>query len=268
VVGDLAQVMVAQNLEPHDVIDQADTLAFPDSVINYLRGEIGVPPGGFPEPLTTKVLSSRGLSPVNGRPGKYLDPYNFEKEREYLEGRFGVSNVNEKELLSYALYPDVYVEWKEFQASFGEVGTLPTHLFLNPMKVGDEVEIPLAEKGKDLIVKLSSIQDARKDGTRMVIFEVNGEPWYLTVTDLITKGEGTDREKATEPGHVGAPMPGVLVKLSVQAGNKVKEGEPVATLSAMKMETSIPATRSGTVKRILATVGEKVEGDDLLMEIE
>lgn len=259
--------MVAQNLEPQDVLDQADTLAFPDSVVNYLRGDIGIPPGGFPEPLRSKVLSSRGLSPVDGRPGKSLDPYNFDEENKYLEDRFGPSNVNEKELLSYALYPDVYVEWKEFQATFGDVGTLPTHLFLNPMKVGDEVEIPLG-KGKDLIVRLSSIQDARPDGTRIVVFEVNGEQWYMTVTDLSSKGEGTDREKATEPGHVGAPMPGVVVGLKVKAGNEVQEGEPVATLSAMKMETSIPATKSGTIKRILVTVGAKVDGDDLLMEIE
>jgi len=267
VVGDLAQFMVAQGLEPEDVLEQADTLAFPDSVINYLRGEIGIPPGGFPEPLRSKVLKSRGLDAVDGRPGKSLAPYDFAKEFEYLANRFGESNVDEKDQLSYALYPSVYVDWKEFQATYGEVANLPTHLFLNPMKPGDEVEVELGV-GKMLIVKLVSIQDLREDGTRLVIFEVNGEPWYMPITDTLTEGERTVQEKAKEPGDVGAPMSGVVVGIKVKAGNLVKEGETVATLSAMKMETSIPAPKSGTVKRVVVTVGAKVDGDDLIMEIE
>jgi pyruvate carboxylase len=157
---------------------------------------------------------------------------------------------------------DVFINWKEFQVSFGEVGSLPTYLFLNPMKIGDEVEIEMGE-GRILIVRLSLIQDVREDGTRLVIFEVNGDPWYMPVTDVSSKGEPT-----VSPGHVGAPMPGVVVGLKVQAGNQVEEGEPVATLSAMKMETSIPAPKSGTIKRVIVMVGAKVKGGDLLMDIE
>lgn len=267
VVGDLAQFMVAQKLDAAAVLAQAETLAIPASVVEYLRGEIGVPPGGFPEPLRTKVLQSRGLEPIVGRPGATMAPYDFEEETKYLEKRFGKNNINEKDLLSYAMYPNVYVQWKEFQASFGEVGVLPTHLFLHPLKPGDEVEIELGV-GKVLIVKLASIQDVRDDGTRVVIFEVNGEPWYVPVTDKTQSGERTVREKATQPNHVGAPMTGVVVGLKVTEGNRVEEGEPVATLSAMKMETSIPAPVAGVVKRVLVTVGAKVDGDDLLMEIE
>lgn len=266
VVGDLAQFMVAQNLDAQDVLAQAETLAFPDSVVNYLRGEIGVPPGGFPEPLRSKVLKSRGLEPIEGRPGKFLDDYDFDEEQSFLTKRFGSNNIDEKDILSYALYPNVYIDWKEFQATYGEVAILPTHLFLNPMKLGQEVEIEL-KRGKVLIVRLSSIQDVREDGTRLVVFEVNGEPWYMPVTDLSSQGERTVREKATEDGHVGAPMPGVVVGLKVQVGNRVEEGEAVATLSAMKMETSIPAPKSGVIQRVLVTVGTKVDGDDLLMEI-
>lgn len=267
VVGDLAQFMVAQSLDPQDVLEQADTLAFPDSVISYLRGEIGVPPGGFPEPLRSKILDSRGLEPVDGRPGKSLEAYDFDQQSQYLAERFGDPNVNEKDMLSYALYPNVFLGWKEFQALYGEVADLPTRLFLNPMKKGDEVEIEL-EEGQTLIVKLVSIQDVREDGTRVVLFEVNGESWYMPVTDTSSAGERAVQEKATERGHVGAPMPGVVVGLKVQVGNVVEEGETVATLSAMKMETSIPAPKSGEVKRVVVTVGAKVEGDDLLMEIE
>jgi pyruvate carboxylase len=267
VVGDLAQFMVAQNLEPNDILEQAETLAFPDSVVNFLRGDIGIPPGGFPEPLRSKVLGSRGLEPIEGRPGKFLEDYNFDKEREYLQNRFGVANVDEKDLLSYALYPNVYIDWKEFQATFGDTDNIPTHLFLYPMKKGEEVEVELTP-GKVWTLKLVTIEEVQKDGTRMVLFNVNGEPWYMPVSDLSGAGDRFVREKATEPNHVGSPMTGVLVGLKVKVGNIVKEGETVATLSAMKMETSIPATVSGVVKRILVNVGDKVDGNDLIMEIE
>lgn len=268
VVGDLAQFMVSQNLDATNILENADTLAFPDSVVNFLKGDIGVPPGGFPEPLRTKVLEGRGLEPVEGRPGESLPDYDFEEAKATLEKKFGsMFELNDQDLLSYALYPQVYNEFKQFRATLGQVGLLPTHVFVNPMKPGEEVEIELGE-GKDLLLKLVSISDINDEGMRTVLFEVNGEQWYLPVTDLSSQGERTVREKATEDGHVGAPMPGVVVDLKVHPGDKVKEGEAVATLSAMKMETSIPATASGVIKRVLVNVGDKVEGDDLILSIE
>jgi pyruvate carboxylase len=267
VVGDLAQFMVAQELEPQDILDQAETLAFPDSVVNYLRGDIGIPPGGFPEPLRSKVLASRGLDAVNGRPGAFLKSYDFDEEREALESKYGKKYITEKDLLSYALYPEVFKEWKEFEAVYGEVEGLPTNLFLNPMKVGQEVELDLGP-GRSKSVKLVSMSDVNEDGTRMVLFEVNGEQMFMPVTDHSVESEGSVREKAGAPGTVGSPMPGVVVGVKVKAGDIIKEGDTVATLSAMKMETSIPATVSGTVTRVTVNVGDKVEGDDLLVEID
>lgn len=267
VVGDLAQFMVAQNLDATNILEQADTLAFPDSVVNYLRGEIGVPPGGFPEPLRTKVLESRGLTPVDGRPGAVLAAYNFTKSYEQLCKKFGKNNVNEKDVLSNALYPEVFADYKEFQAIYGDVGNLETNVFLYPLKVGEEVTVTL-EPGKDFIVQLLTIDSLQEDGTRNVIFKVNGEDWYMPVTDHSAESATAAREKASAPNQVGSPMSGVIVGLKVHAGLKVTEGEPVATLSAMKMETSIPATVSGTVKRVVVNVGDKVDGDDLILEIE
>jgi pyruvate carboxylase len=267
VVGDLAQFLVSQDLDAQDVIEQADTLAFPDSVVNYLKGDIGIPPGGFPEPLRSKVLKSRGLEPVEGRPGASLPDYDFDEEKASLEEKYG-RPISEKDLLSYALYPDVFVDWKEFEAVYGEVSELPTHLFLNPMRPGDEVELEIGT-GKILLIKLVSIQDIGEDGTRMVSFEIDGEPWYMPVTDQAAlESGGAVREKAGAPGTVGSPMPGVIVGLKVKAGDRIEEGETVATLSAMKMETSIPATSSGVVSRVVVNVGDKVESDDLLVEIE
>jgi pyruvate carboxylase len=266
VVGDLAQFMVAQNLDATSILEQADTLAFPDSVVNYLRGDIGIPPGGFPEPLRSKVLKGRGLDPINGRPGASLKAYDFDRQREELQKTYGKNYITEKDLLSHALYPKVFEEWKDFEQVYGDVELLPTHLFLNPMKVGQEVEIDLGP-GRGLIVRLVSISDVEDNGSRTCLFEVNGEQTYMSVTDTNVEGEGIVHEKAKGPGQVGSPMTGVVVSLKVKAGDKIKEGETVATLSAMKMETSIPATATGTVQRVLVNVGDKVEGDDLLVEI-
>jgi pyruvate carboxylase len=267
VVGDLAQFMVAQDLETKDVLDQAETLAFPDSVVNFLRGDIGIPPGGFPEPLRTKVLKSRGLEPVNGRPGTFIKDYDFDLERDGLQKMYGKSHITDKELLSYALYPDVFTEWKEFEAVYGNVELLPTHLFLNPMKVGQEVEIDLGP-GNQRVVKLVSIGDVSEDGSSRVLLEVDGENIYFSVTDHSAVTEGMVREKAKGAQQVGSPMPGVVVSVKIKVGDKIKEGDVVATLSAMKMETSIPATFTGIVTRVTVNVGDKVEGNDLLVEIE
>merc|ERR1712176_349611 len=267
VVGDLAQFMVAQNLEAKDILDQAETLAFPDSVVNFLKGDIGIPPGGFPEPLRSKVLKGRGLEPVEGRPGQFLKEYDFDQERESLHAAYGKKRISEKDLLSYALYPSVFKDWKEYETVYGGVDNLPTHLFLNPMNVGQEVDLNLG-KGRSRVIKLVAIQDVDENGSRDVLFEVNGEPYYMSVTDTSVAVEGAVREKAGAPGTVGSPMPGVVVGVLVKPGDEINEGETVATLSAMKMETSVPSTSSGVVKRVLVNVGDKVDGDDLLVEIE
>jgi pyruvate carboxylase len=267
VVGDLAQFMVAQNLDSQDVMTQAENLALPDSVIQYLKGDIGIPPGGFPEPLRTKVLKSRGIEPVEGRPGAFMPNYDFEKERHLLEKKYAGQVMTNQELLSYALYPSVFSEWKDFSQVYGEVGQLPTHVFLNPMKMGQEVELKFAP-GKTLLVKLVSISAPQGDATRQVLFEVNGEQTYMLVTDTTVGSDASVREKSGAPGTVGSPMTGVIVSLKVKVGDKITEGDTVATLSAMKMETSIPATSTGVVKRVVVNVGDKVDGDDLLLEIE
>ena len=117
IVGDLAQFMVAQNLDAVSILDQADTLAFPQSVVQYLHGEIGIPPGGFPEPLRTKVLEGRDLVPVERRPGASLKDYDFKAAEAKVKKTYGEEEITNKEILSHALYPDVFIDWKEFEAS-------------------------------------------------------------------------------------------------------------------------------------------------------
>ena len=266
VVGDLAQFMVAQNLSPQDVIDQAESLALPESVVQYFQGSIGIPPGGFPEPLRTRVLKGRGGA-IEGRPGASLPAYDFEEAETMLRDRWGDRAVRDQDVLSHALYPQVYDEWQQFMEVYGSVGDLSTDLFLQPLKEGVEYTLHV-DQGRDVIVKMTSMPPPDADGIRQVIFELNGERWFVPVTDTTITSDVKRREKASGAGQIGSPMPGVVVDVKVKKGDVVKEGDKIAVLSAMKMETVIPATKSGTIKRLLVNAGDSVEGDDLLAVIE
>jgi len=265
-VGDLAQFMVSQNLTPEDVLAQAETLAFPESVVEYFQGYLGVPPGGFPEPLRTKVLKGRGGA-IEGRPGASLPDFDFEESAKFLKERWGERQITDVDVLSHALYPSVFDEWQQYKEVYGEVGELATHLFLKPMVEGQEVEVSLST-GRDVLVKLVSVPPPDEEGVSKVILELNGERWFVPITDSNVAQAVQKREKASSPGEIGAPMPGVVVDVKVKKGDVVKEGDKIAVLSAMKMETVIPATKAGEVKRVLVNAGDNVDGDDLLAVIE
>jgi len=268
VVGDLAQFMVAQKLTPEDVVAQAETLPLPESVVQFFQGVIGIPPAGFPEPLTSRVRKGRplpdGSAAYDGRPGEQLPPYDFDKAQAELLEKYG-SGIRPQDVLSYVMYPKVFQDWQDYMAVYGEVESLPTSMFLRPMKEGDEVELSLAP-GRESLVKLVSLPPPDKDGVRQVIMELNGERWFVPVTDNNVETASSKREKASsDTGSVGAPMPGVVVEVKVKPGDAVEEGEPVVVLSAMKMETVLPAPTSGTVSRLLVSAGDQVDGDDLLL---
>ena len=273
VVGDLAQFMVSQGLSAQQVIDNAETLAFPESVIGYFQGSLGVPPGGWEscEPLRSRALASRtlpdGSKSYEGRPGASLEAYDFDEEAKLLRARYGERRIREQDCLSYAMYPKVFEDWKTFEDVYGQVEELPTHLFLKPMVEGQEVELAL-EKGRNVIVKLVSMPPPDADGQRKMIFELNGERWFVPVTDQNALKDVERREKATgQVGAVGSPMPGVVVDVKVKVGDIVAEGDKIATLSAMKMETNIPSPTSGVVTRVTVNAGDNVDGDDLLVVI-
>jgi pyruvate carboxylase len=167
------------------------------------------------------------------------------------------------------MYPKVFADWQTFMAVYGEVEVLPTNLFLKPMKEGDEVTLEIS-KGRQFFIKLVSLPPPSADGIRQVIMELNGERWFVAITDQFADlGEGARREKATsDDGSIGSPMPGVIVDVKVKIGDIVAEGEPLVVLSAMKMETVLPSPCSGVVTRVLHNAGDQVDPDDLLLLIE
>ncbi|XP_042368108.1 pyruvate carboxylase, mitochondrial isoform X2 [Plectropomus leopardus] len=266
IVGDLAQFMVQNNLTRAEVEERADELSFPLSVVEFLQGYIGIPHGGFPEPFRSKVLKS--LPRIEGRPGASLPPMDFKALEEGLRSAHG-DDITPEDVMSAAMYPKVFQEFKEFTANFGPVDCLSTRLFLDGPKIAEEFEVEL-ERGKILHIKALALGDLNKAGQREVFFELNGQLRSVLVKDTVAMKEMKFHPKAQKSikGQVGAPMPGKVLEVKVEVGSTVEKGQPLCVLSAMKMETVVNSPVSGTVKAVHVTADASLEGDDLILEIE
>jgi pyruvate carboxylase len=266
VVGDMALFMVGNNLSPADVLDGPRELAFPESVIEFLEGRLGEPPGGFPEKLRKRVL--RGRTPIQGRPGASLPPADFAATKTTLERQLG-RVVDDQEVVTYLLYPRVFPEFAAHEAKYSDTSVLPTPIFFYGMEPGEETSIDI-ERGKTLILKFLTVGEAHNDGTRTVFFELNGQPREVVVPDRELSAQTATRRKAESgnPLHVGAPMPGLVVRVAVAVGESIAVGQKLLMLEAMKMETTVYAERAGTVAEVLAKAGTQVEAGDLLIRLD
>ena len=267
VVGDLANFMVQNKLSKKDVEEKASTLNFPTSVVQFFQGYLGVPePWGFPEPLRSAVVKNNPT--LKGRPGASLKPFDFETTKQELAKKYGKERAEDHDVLSYALYPQVFDNWKEFENENGEVTHLPTRAFLEPMRVDDEIEVQVSPS-KTLYIRYKGLTDVMKNGKREVYFEVNGQPRTVVIEDKKAEKTIVRREQAQKgnPKQVGSPMTGAVVDVKVEEGKKINAGDPVCILSAAKMETIVTAPRSGTLKRVIVKKGERLTTGDLLIEI-
>ena len=266
VVGDMAIFMVSSDLSEEQVLDPNVDVAFPQSVIDFFHGDLGQPPGGFPQALQAKVL--KGTPPLTERPGATLPPHDLTAARAEAQQRVG-REISERELASYLMYPHVFVDYAAHQTSFGNVDNLETPVFFYGMDVGQEIAIEL-ERGKTLYVRYAALGEPDESGQRIVYFELNGQPRTVAVLDRHLTGVKAPPRKA-ETGnakHVGAPMPGQIVKVNASEGKPVRKGEPLLTIEAMKMQTVVHATSDAIVKAILAPNGARVGAGDLLVELE
>jgi pyruvate carboxylase len=265
VVGDMALYMVANGLTPADVQDPAREIAFPDSVISLMRGELGFPPDGFPADLQKKVL--KGEAPLKGRAGDSLPPVDLEAKRAEAEKAAG-RQIGDNDLASWLMYPKVFKDYAQHRSHYGDVSLLPTPAFFYGLAPGEEISIDL-ERGKTLIVSQQGTAGPDEEGMVKVFFELNGQSRVIRVPKA---GLGNVRAKPQaeegNPKHVGAPMPGTIVTVAAHAGQKVAKGAPLVSIEAMKMETMLTAEREGVVKAIHCRHGEAVNAKDLLVEFE
>ena len=266
IVGDMAMFMIQNNLEPEDVYERGQDLAFPQGVVDFFKGMIGQPYGGFPEKLQKIIL--KGEQPLTCRPGELLEPVDFVLKKDELEKKLG-HQVRDEDVLSAVLYPGVYEEYDRFRQEYSDTSHLPTPVFFYGLDIGDEVTIDI-EAGKTLIVKLNAIGRVREDGTRNIYFELNGEPRTAVVKDDSVESDENAHVKADpDNGHeVGAPMPGKIFKMNVNVGDEVQEGDVLLVTEAMKMETNVKSKKTGVIKDILFGEGDQVDQGDLLLVFE
>ncbi|SFS64971.1 pyruvate carboxylase [Marininema halotolerans] len=266
VVGDMALFMVRNNLSEADVYEQGERLDFPESVVQFFQGYLGQPPGGFPERLQKVVL--KGREHITCRPGKLLPAIDFVKVEQELSEKIN-RPVTEEDVLSYIMYPQVFLDKERITQDYGEVSVLDTPTFFYGLRLGEEVAVTI-EQGKTLMVKLISVGALGSDGKRTVYFELNGQPREVTVADLAAEITSETRRKAdrTVEGEIGASMPGNVLKVMVEPGDEVRKGEHLIVTEAMKMETTVQAPFSGTIKAIYVKAGEPIEAEDLLLEME
>jgi pyruvate carboxylase len=265
VVGDMALFMVQNNLTEDDIYERGETMDFPDSVVELFEGYLGQPHGGFPKELQRIIL--KGKEPITVRPGELLEPVDFTAMQETLFHKLK-RQVTMFDMLSYALYPKVYMDYQKIFDEYGNVSVIDTPTFFYGMRLGEETEMEI-ERGKTLNVKLVSIGEPQPDGTRVVYFELNGQPREVIIKDESIKGAVAQRVKGDRdnPNHINATMPGTVIKLLVKPGDQVKKGDSLAITEAMKMETTVQAIFSGTVKEVYVKDGDAIQTGDLLVEL-
>jgi pyruvate carboxylase len=266
VVGDMALAMVSSDLTRADVEDPNRDVAFPDSVVGFFMGELGQPPGGFPEALQKKVL--KGKTPLTARPGSYLADVDLEAERDKAS-KATDTEIDDLRLASYLMYPKVFTDFTRSQDAYGPTAVLPTPVYFYGLTQGEEIFVEI-ERGKQMVINYLGRAETNEKGQVRVFFDLNGQPRTITVPDRLRVGEVKVRAKAAlgDIKQVGAPMPGVVSGVTVTQGQKVTAGDVLLSIEAMKMETALHAEADGVVAEVLVKQGDQIDSKDLLVRFE
>ena len=265
VVGDMALFMVQNQLTEEDLYEKGDTLSFPDSVVSFFEGQLGQPVGGFPEKLQKIIL--KGRQAITVRPGQLAPAVDFEKVRNELAEKVGFTPKDEQ-VLSYLMYPQVFLDYCKAYDQFGEVKLLDTPTFFYGMRLGEKINVEI-EKGKVLIIRLDEIGEADEEGNRILFFNLNGQRREIVVNDKSIQSTIVHRKKAepTDKNQYGATMSGSVLQVLVKKGDHVKKGDVLMITEAMKMETAIEARFDGVVDHLYVQPGEIIQSGDLLIEL-
>ncbi|MEK1851119.1 MAG: pyruvate carboxylase [Phyllobacterium sp.] len=264
VVGDMALMMVSQDLSVADVKNPDKDIAFPDSVVSMMRGDLGQPPKGWPKEIQKKVLKDE--KPFTERPGALLQPADLDAERKEVETKLE-REISDQEFASYLMYPKVFSDFAVTHGTYGPTSVLPTHVYFYGLAQEEEVFLDI-ERGKTLVVRNQAVGEADEKGMRTVFFEMNGQPRRVKVPDRSRAGSGAGVRRKAELGndkHVGAPMPGIVSTVGISTGQKINAGDVLLSIEAMKMETALRAERDGTVAEVLVRAGDQIDAKDLLV---
>jgi pyruvate carboxylase len=266
-VGDFAIFMIQNDITPENIYDKAANMAFPDSVVAYFKGMMGQPMEGFPKKLQDLVL--KGEEPITCRPGELLPDEDLNKIENYLKDKYNLS-PNNKDILSYALYPDVFEGYLEYIKEFGDLSRLGSDIFFHGLAEGETCEAEVAN-GKTYMIKLAGVGKIDNEGNKRLYFEVDGNRREIKIKDKnstnLQEIFSTKMADSSNPLEVGAPIPGTILKILVSEGDKVTENQPLMIVEAMKMETRIAATSDGIVESINVKEEQQVKAGELLINL-
>ena len=252
VVGDMALFLLSHGMTMPEflALKPNHTLTLPNSVIDMFEGSLGEPEGGWPKGIAKIILQGRKAKKAK------LPPANLK------------SDLNRTDLMSSLMYPEVFAKFAKSREEYGDIEVLPSPAFFYGMAKGEEISFDI-EPGKTLIVKFLTTSEPNPDGTRVVFFELNGQPREVQIRDNSLKSAIAARPKADPniAGQVAAPIPGAVTKIHVKEGQEVKKGQPLLVLEAMKMQTTVNAPVDGKVTDILVKTGETVEPKDILATV-
>ncbi len=268
VVGDMALFLVSHGMTVREFarLGPDHHLTIPNSVIEMFGGALGEPEGGWPKQIQSVIL--RGAKPHRGRPGARLKPLDLKETAALLEKKLGRKPVPD-EVVSYLLYPDVFLKFARQRQVHGDMEVLPTPQFFFGMERGEEIAVDL-EPGKTLVIKFLTVGEPHPEGFRTVFFELNGQPREVNIRDKSLQVTAAVQPKADPnfPGHVGAPIPGVVTSVAVELHEPVAKGDKLLVMEAMKMQTTVYAPVAGKVVQKPVHPGQHVEAKDLLLVIE
>ena len=263
-VGDMAILMVQNDVTADNIVEKGASLSFPDSVVSYFKGMMGQPQGGFPKDIQEIVL--KGEKPITGRPGEALPATNFDAIKEEMKPF--CPNPTMQDVVSYCLYPKVLKDYFEYVGEYSDLSKMCSSAFFGGLKLGETTEIEI-DSGKILFIKLVSIGEPDAENIRTLAFEVNGSRRSITIQDT-TSGEVAATVTLADLDNImeiGASIPGMISKVNVKKGDKVTKNQVLAVIEAMKMETTVVAKSDGVVDDILVKEKQPVKAGELIIKM-